>query len=378
MTVPASHKKWFKSDPYGLQFDEGQIDEEAGVLKDVVMCQEGEAKGHGFHMEGEFISDLVKYDKKHHKNSGLKARFDHPGMCDGTMGSQLGKFKNFRVREAEVIDTDSNEKKQVFQAIADLELLDSADLSPTRPSMKSWVLSMAKESPDFLMSSIVFRFTSYYQRDEKGKKKYVYTYEEYEDENGVIRERYVRPDEELGKVFIEFGDGGRHYYTDLVEAGAATGELFSAQFNSEKFGVQILEWLRERPEIVSALQNNPARIIKFCNQLNIKIQRPMGSLKEYFFGTSDNETDQPDDVKQFKKELDEVRKEVKQLQKERDVLKVSLQKAEQERDSLKVKVAELSKEPAEEPTSTSKEDAPPAKEKAYEKNPIYKKAKGVK
>jgi len=61
---PKSNTRFFKTDPRPLgQFAEGDIDAESGIIRNVVMCQEGEAKGHGVHLEGEFIEALAKYDR---------------------------------------------------------------------------------------------------------------------------------------------------------------------------------------------------------------------------------------------------------------------------------------------------------------------------
>lgn len=334
-----------KSKPIPLRFAKEQIDFEEGVLKDVVMLQEGPAKGHGYFLEAEFVEAITKYDQKKHKDRGLKARFDHPGMCDGTMGSQLGKFFNFRTRKAEVIDAETKEKKVVLQEIADLHLLESADKSPNRPGMKTWMLSMAEESPDFLMSSIVFRFTAYYQRDKKGKKKYIYRYEKYEDEEGVTRERYVGKDPELGKVYIEFGEKGIHLYTDIVEAGAATDELFSAQFNADNFGVQASEWLRENEQILNFIKNNPEKLNEVFENLGIdfpiKKQNPMGALKDLLFGKGNTTEEVTEETQELQTDIQETKDEIAKLTKERDDAQAELKKATDQVDAFKKKNAEL-------------------------------------
>ena len=205
--------RWFKSRPLPTKFTAEQIDEKNGILRDVVMCQAGPAKGHGVHLEPEFIAGIVAYDVENFSETGIKARFGHPAMSDTTMGKQMGVFKNFRQRGD--------------QAIADLHLLDSANISPSNPGMKDWMLSMAKENPEFVMSSIVFRGSGHYQRDEKGEKYQIWYWKELKTEEGDVVYKYVREKEEFGDIYVEFdpkSESAGHFYTDIVEAGAARDE----------------------------------------------------------------------------------------------------------------------------------------------------------
>ena len=283
-----SDVRWLKSQPLKLTFSEDQIDEENGVIHDVVMCEVGPAKGHDVNLEQEFINDLVAYDQKFYTEIGNKARFGHPSMSDTTMGAQMGYFQNFRVRGN--------------QAIGDLYLLDSADLSPTKPNMKKWVFSMAKEAPDFIMSSIVFKPGSYYQRNKDGEKRQIWYYKEVDDGEGGKVQKWISKDPELGDVFVGFGESGAHYYTDLVESGAATNNLFSQEFNSDKFAVKATMWLQDNTEILTFLKENPHKLVEFADGLGIEIPKKKlsgiekwESLRTYIFGA--NEVPQMDEDK---------------------------------------------------------------------------------
>jgi hypothetical protein len=236
-----------KSKPLPLTFSES--DTEGGILKGVVMAQVGEAKGHGFHLDQGFINDLVAYDELTFSGNGLKARFDHPALCDGTMGSQLGKFTNFRV------DGD--------KALADLQLLDAANDSPTHPKMKNYILKMAAESPDFLMSSIVFQPDAFFQLDSEGKKFQLAKRNAKKEMMGINE-----PNPDFGNIFAELGD---HFYTDIVEAGAATDTLFSSELNSEKLGVRVVEFLNDNEEIKNILQNTPSVVTDFLSKVGVDV-----------------------------------------------------------------------------------------------------------
>lgn len=262
-----------RSMPLVLEFDTSRIDRENGVLHDVVMVQEGEAKGHDVFLEAEFIEALVAYDQKFFSRNGVKARFGHPGASSETMGTQLGVFSNFRTRK----------KAGKMQAIADLTLLDAAELSPTHPGMKSWVLNMAQEQPDFIMSSIVFKGSGYYQRNADGSKepmKIAY------NEDGAYWKNY----DSSKPLFVEFDTkkGAAHYYTDLVEAGAATESLFSTEANPHLFVSKALSWLDEHPELKSFAREHPEKVTAFLESLGVQPLKPktltMLSLKEILFG----------------------------------------------------------------------------------------------
>jgi hypothetical protein len=269
-------ERWMRSMPGELSFSADQIDAENGILRDVVMVQEGPAKGHGVSLEAEFVKDLVAYDNRKFKTTGVKGRFGHPGASDNTMGMQLGYFKNVREREV----------KGKMQAIADLHLLNSADLSPDKPNMRQWVIAMSQEAPDFIMSSIVFTPGPLYQRDTEGKKKYVPIKT---DPDGF---KYYAPDPELGEIYVEFGKKGEHHFTDLVEQGAATESLFSSEANPHFFVSQASAWLDEHPEIKSFAKANPDKVFAFFRALGIepKPLKKMSLLKLLFGADKAEET----------------------------------------------------------------------------------------
>lgn len=204
-----------RSLPIVIEFAKANVDVENGILRDVVMVQEGEASGHGVNLEAEFIADLVAYDNRVFGSDGVKARFGHV-FGSAAMGAQLGYFRNVRKRD----------KNGKMQAIGDLQLLKSADKSPTYPGLYTYVLELSQEAPDFIMSSIVFKAGRYYQRKANKQKKYIWEYAEHKEDGTPRWDSWVSSDPALGKVFVEFGPKGEHYYTDLVDDGAATENLF--------------------------------------------------------------------------------------------------------------------------------------------------------
>lgn len=242
--------RWLRSRPTQGGYATDKIDAEAGIIRDVVMVQEGEAKGHGVHLDADFIKQLVAYDQQVFGDRGHKARFGHPSASNNTMGTQMGMFKNIRSRK----------QGDKMQAIGDLHLMEAAEVSPTHPGMRSWMLKMAKEQPEFVMSSIVFQAAAYFQRKANGHKRYI------KSESEV--------DPELGEIWVEFGETGQHYYTDMVEAGAATDSLFSNQVNPHLFVAQADQFLSENPAITQFIKSHPEKVIAFFATMGIQLTHP--------------------------------------------------------------------------------------------------------
>lgn len=307
--------RWLRSRPTGAGLHSEKIDAENGILSDVVMVQEGEAKGHGVHLDADFIRELVQYDQRYYSKRGLKARFGHPGASTETMGTQMGVFRNFRLRE----------QRGKAQAIADLHLLEAADESPTHPGMRSWMLSMAEERPDFLMSSIVFRASGYFQLNEEGKKVY-------------INDRWSA-NEKWGKVYVEFGKKGEHFATDIVEEGAATDNLFSHQVNPHLFVSQAGEFLAGHPELKQFIIANPEKVTAFFQELGITITQPKQKMTK--FSIWKWLSGEPQDAEPALEDLDTLKTELEEVKTEVTALKSGLAETEQQKDALENRLKEV-------------------------------------
>lgn len=347
------------------EFDAANIDAENGIIRDVVMVQEGEAKGHGVHLESEFVEAIVRYDKAHFSKIGLKARFGHPSASSETMGTQMGVFHNFRKRE----------KDGKMQAIADLHLLAAADESPTHPGMRSWVLSMAAERPDFIMSSIVFRGSGYYQRKANGHK---------------VRTSEWDYDPELGEVFVEFDadNGADHFYTDLVEAGAATESLFGTKANPDLFVSRAHQFLDDNPDLKRFIQQHPDKVAAFLARLGITVQHTKKmskttSLMDWLFGKSDDQPEptaeelaalktQLGDAKgQIDARMTALQNQIDEFKTSVEALKTQAESLKQDIDALKQELAEVKKQPAAQLTAGEcNPPAPAPKERAYQTDPV--------
>lgn len=310
-----------RSKTAGMDIVPSKIDAESGIISDVVMVQEGEALGHGVELDADFISALVAYDRKYYNRTGLKARFGHPSMSSEAMGTQLGVYRNFRKRE----------KNGKMQAIADLHLLESAESSPTHPGMRSWVLQMAAERPDFIMSSIVFRASSYFQRKKNGNKKRIDDY--YEDY-----------DSELGPVYVAFdeAEGAAHYSTDLVEQGAATDNLFAAnRFSPHLFVSQVHTFLAEHPHIQQFITEKPEKVVDFLHKIGIPVTikmekpSPKTGTSTGFFTSLFGKKEEPSVEEKFAYSLDALVSKVEALAAGNEALQNSLKSLETDIAALK-------------------------------------------
>lgn len=376
--VDPQQNRWFRSQPNTLLESASRIDAEAGIIYDVVMVQEGEAKGHGVNLEGDFIDAIVAYDKKYHSKQGLKARFGHPGASSETMGTQMGYFKNFRGRQVDGLN----------QAIADLYLLEAANESPTHPGMRDWVLKMAEERPDFMMSSIVFQPSGYYQRDENGKKvKARYDYEDGEWVGAFPGE----------PVYVDFDEkkGAKHMYTDLVEAGAATENLFSNKVNTHLYAAQVDEFLNEHPHLTEFLKSNPDAVSRWLARAGYSVsvhkQKKMSkfSIRAWLLGEQQPEDPAAptvDDLNDMRTSLSEARSEIQSLRAERDSWKEKFEAATQRATELAAEAKSL-RESVEQLTAQVKEltarlaivgKTPAAESTGGEPEAFESKTKGIK
>jgi hypothetical protein len=222
--------KYFRSAP-AKQNDSIQIDRESSVIRGLVMCQVGEAKGHGVHMEQSFIDELVRLANQYPK--GLKARFGHPNMCSEALGTEMGRVSNWRV-EGE-------------RALADLTFSAAAAISPTHGNMPDWVMTTAEEDPNLIGFSIVFT-----------AKKEAYYYDDEGHQIFVTSEYDVPADK---KCFVQIA---KIHGSDLVDEPAATEGLFSTNLHAET----ITNFLDEHPEIFTLLHNRPELFNEFMARYN--------------------------------------------------------------------------------------------------------------
>lgn len=222
----------FKANPLRNQANLN-VDREKGIIRNISIAEFGVNKNDTYFSE-KFLQDLA--NGANEQKQGVKSRFGHPNMCSTTLGTYLGRYKDFRYE---------NEK-----VVADLYLDDvskKTEVDGKGITMFEYVMDMAENNPDMFGNSIALPS--------------------------------VKFEKEL--VNIEGVEYQSHIYTgivasDLVDDPAATSGLFS---NSDDLGVIATDFLDENPQIFELFESKPEIIIDFFgryeNYINSKSQKKM-------------------------------------------------------------------------------------------------------
>jgi len=258
-------KRWL--DTGCLRSKPTSVDLGAGILHGVKVCTEGEAKGHGVSLESEFIETVAKLGNQ--AKQGLKARFGHPNMCSESMGTFVGRFKNFST--GTTVRTDGTNASCCF---ADLHLSESAKDAPGG-DLYAYVVSMAENEADMFGTSIVFRQGNRYRRNSKGEKVYPRT------RDGILNEEF---DQASKPDFIECA---ALMACDCVDDPAANDGLFSA-FSSDIVAGQITEFLDLHPQVFHLLENSPEVMAAIASYGN-RFDEFLSKYREYRAKAGDSE-----------------------------------------------------------------------------------------
>lgn len=214
-------KTYFRTNPIFSQ--SANIDEENGIIKNIVLCQEGEVQTHELHINNDFINNVTELGNAN--KQGLKARFGHPNMCSTSLGTYLGRYKNFRTKDN--------------KALADLYLDKSSKKTPNG-DLFSYIIDFAKNNPDMFGSSIAFKA------------------------GDPIEETIINKDGEPETKY--FATIESLFAGDLVDDPAATNSLFSSEFNSNDFAFNASYFLDEHPEIFDIISSKPEILSSFLEK----------------------------------------------------------------------------------------------------------------
>lgn len=146
---------WMRSDiSRGLEMENGKprVDRENRIIHGFAVASKGEAKGHGVLLDDLFLNQIVTQAEL--SKAGIKMRFDHPNASNTSMGTAVGRAKNFR-RDGDVVR-------------ADAHLLKAAEGAPNG-NLSGYIMDLAEEDPGLFGSSIAFVPASVeYQKDRDG------------------------------------------------------------------------------------------------------------------------------------------------------------------------------------------------------------------
>lgn len=198
------------------------VDKENGLVKGVVIVQEGIDKDSGF-FTPEFLNDLI--DAGNAQTQGVKSRFGHPNMCKTTLGTFIGRYKNFQ----------SINEDDRYKVVADLHLdpiTQKTQVEGKGISMWDYILEMSETNPDMFGNSIHFRGNATYETQEV----------------------------EGEEVMVEIYQLQSFIASDLVDSPAATENLFKS---SQDLGIITTQFLDENPQVFELIQKDSSIIYGF-------------------------------------------------------------------------------------------------------------------
>ena len=269
-------EQFFRSSP---AYEQGvkQIDRDAGIIRGVRIVRMGEAKSHGVHLDGEFISEVVRLGNA---AGQVKSRFGHPNMSSSAIGTYLGTFKNFSEKDG--------------AAFADLHLDEVAKKAP-QGDLHEYVLAMAESASKHFGNSIAFSHDGeQYVKDKEGNKRRI-VYERtgifdfkvmVEQEDGTLEDYDTEKYSE--EVFIKIV---HLHASDLVDDPAATESLFSTTaFDSDLLAAQVSNFLDQHPEVWQFVDKHPEKVAPFLRKYHAYQQRQSGGETQTSNTTMENFT----------------------------------------------------------------------------------------
>jgi len=133
----------------------------AGIIRNASIVTAGEAKGHGFWLDSDFLDSVAEAVNR--PNKGVKVRFTHPSLSGDGLGTFLGRAMSAE-RDGE-------------QVIADIHFSEAGHKTPDG-DLAEYVMDLAAEDPEAFGVSIVFD-PDYGAEDRFSA--------DHEDENGIFR-----------------------------------------------------------------------------------------------------------------------------------------------------------------------------------------------
>ena len=204
------------------------IDTDKGVIYGVVLAQKGLNKN-GTYFSERFLNELkAKGDERGY----IKARFGHPTMCNNSLGSYIGRYKNFKV-----------EDEKLFGDLYLDDIAKDTNVEGRGITMYDYIMRMAQSNSEMFGNSIVILAN--------------YVVEEYE-EDGEKKEAD-------GHELIEW------ISSDLVDDPAATDSLFHSK--NDDLGVKFTDFLDENPEVFDILEKDPNILGDFFSRYEAYIGR---------------------------------------------------------------------------------------------------------
>jgi hypothetical protein len=138
------------------------VDEAAGVIKNVALMTIGPARGHGFEIDATTLEQLAEKINSDPSGMGVKCRVTHPDIdADGQMADDLMQLVG-RVRNARIVGN---------AVRGDVYLGDFAKVVPGLGDVRAYLCSLAKHDPTALGMSAMFSYSIEPKLDDAGQVK---------------------------------------------------------------------------------------------------------------------------------------------------------------------------------------------------------------
>src|SRR5690625_340152 len=191
------------------------VDRESDTVNSVIIAKHGKNKN-GSYFGIDYLNQLKEAGNE--QKQGVKCRFGHPNMCTSSLGTFVGRYKNFRVKDNNLY--------------ADLALDEITKTTKVKGMKKyDYIMDMAENNADMFGNSVVVH-NEYIEKEVDG---------EVEDNYAVLNS------------FLA---------SDLVDDPAATDGLFS----SDDLGVTVTHFLDRNPEIFESIEKEPELIKDFLER----------------------------------------------------------------------------------------------------------------
>jgi hypothetical protein len=213
-------KQSFRALPNFSEQKHVNVDRENDLIKNIEIAKYGRNKNASF-FDDKFLQDLAK--KGSEATQGVKSRFGHPNMCANSLGTYVGRYKNWTFKDQKVY--------------ADLFLdpiSKKTEVEGKGIKMYDYIMDMAESNSDMFGNSIVIMADDYQN--------------EIENEAGEMKMETVKVIQSL-------------LASDLVDDPAATDALFSV--NKEDFGLVMTEFLDDNPQF---FETEPDIIVDFIDR----------------------------------------------------------------------------------------------------------------
>jgi len=161
-----------------VQPEEPAVDRDEGIIYGYSVITKGPALGHDMEIDQTTLEQVVALGNR--TKQGIKTRFDHPNASSTSMGTFLGRSREFRLAGDRVL--------------ADLYLSASAKEAP-QGDLYTYVLGLAERDPAAFGASIVFEGKAEYQLEPDGTRK--------KDEDGKPLPRLARVEKLLASDVVD-------------------------------------------------------------------------------------------------------------------------------------------------------------------------------